>query len=146
MIEYCLENKLITHKNIKYSIKSILSIPSTYYNEFIDLCYNSLDKHDDIINFYNELEIDDTNIDFKKMAVNMMIGAVKPNLNKNIKWLSVCITANSCEAYNQFLQNKGCFIEVITINEVKFFMNFPIIKKFHVITFFIGIPCFKLIC
>ena len=50
-----------------------------------------------------------------------MIGGFKPNLNKNIKWLSVCITANSCEAYNQFLQNKGCFIEVITINEVKFF-------------------------
>ena len=47
-----------------------------------------------------------------------MIGGFKPNLNKNIKWLSVCITANSCEAYNQFLQNKGCFIEVITINEV----------------------------
>ena len=40
---------------------------------------------------------------------------------------SVCITANSCEAYNQFLQNKGCFIEVITINEVKFFTMF--IKK-----------------
>ena len=38
------------------------------------------------------------------MAVNMMIGGFKPNLNKNIKWLSVCITANSCEAYNQFLQ------------------------------------------
>jgi len=121
MIEYCLENKLINHKNIKYSIKSILSIPSTYYNEFIDLCYKSLDKHEDITNFYNELEIDDSNIDFKKMAVNMMIGGFKPNLNKNIKWLSVCITANSCEAYNQFLQNKGCFIEVITINEVKFF-------------------------
>jgi hypothetical protein len=57
------------------------------------------------------------------MAVNMMIGGFKPNFNKNIKWLSVCITANSCEAYNHFLQNKGCFIEVITINEVKF-LNF----------------------
>ena len=111
MIEYCLENKLIKHKDIKYSIKSILSIPSTYYNEFIDLCYKSLDKHEDIINFYNELEIDDSNIDFKKMAVNMMIGGFKPNLNKNIKWLSVCITASSCEAYHQFLQ-------IITINEV----------------------------
>jgi len=121
MIEYCLENKLIKHKDVKHSIKRILSIPSTYYNEFIDLCYKSLDKHEDILNFYNELEIDDSNIDFKKMAVNMMIGGFKPNLNKNIKWLSVCITANSCEAYNQYLQNKGCFIEVITINEVKFF-------------------------
>jgi hypothetical protein len=67
IIEYCLESKLINHKNIKYSIKSILSIPSTYYNEFIDLCYKSLNKHEDIINFYNELEIDDSNIDFKKM-------------------------------------------------------------------------------
>ena len=57
-----------------------------------------------------------------------MIGGFKPNLNKNIKWLSVCITAHSCEAYNQFLQNKGCFIEVITINEVNFFM---FIKKLN---------------
>ena len=45
----------------------------------------------------------------KKMAVNMMIGGFKPNLNKNVKWLSVCITANSCEAHNQYLQNIGNF-------------------------------------
>jgi hypothetical protein len=51
MIEYCLKNKLIKHEDIKYNIKSILSIPSTYYNEYIYLCYKSLDKHDDIINF-----------------------------------------------------------------------------------------------
>ena len=43
MIEYCSENKLINYKDIKNNIKSILSIPSTYYNEFIDLCYKSLD-------------------------------------------------------------------------------------------------------
>ena len=58
-----------------------------------------------------------------------MIGGFKPNLNKNIQWLSVCITANSCEAYNQFLEHKGCFIEVITINEVKFFMFIKKLKQ-----------------
>ena len=66
MIEYCLKNNLIKHDDIKYSIKSILSIPKNYYNEFIDLWYKSLDKHEDIINFYNDLAIDDSNIDFKK--------------------------------------------------------------------------------
>ena len=51
MIEYCLKNNLIKYDDIKYSIESILSIPKPYYNEFIDLCYKSLDKHEDILNF-----------------------------------------------------------------------------------------------
>jgi DNA replication protein DnaC len=89
---------------------------------------------ENIINFYNDLEIDDSNIDFKKMAVNMMIGGFKPNLNKNVKWLSVCIIANSCEAYNQYLQNKGCFIEIIKINEVKFFHVYKEIESTNIET------------
>ena len=121
MIEYCLENNLIRHEDIKYTIQSMLTIPKDYYNEFIDLCYSNLDKYDEIINYYNEIDVDNSNIDFKKLAINTLIGGFKPNLNKNIKWSSVCITANSCEAYFQFLQNNGCFIEIITINNIKYF-------------------------
>ena len=42
MIEYCLNNGIITHDNIKYEIISSLTIPSNYYNEFIEYCYKIL--------------------------------------------------------------------------------------------------------
>ena len=51
----------------------------------------------------------------------MMIGGFKPNLNKHINWSSVCITSSTCEAYHQFIENKGCFIEIIKINNIKYF-------------------------
>ena len=38
MIQYCLDNNIITHGNIKYEIISSLTIPANYYNEFIDYC------------------------------------------------------------------------------------------------------------
>ena len=60
---------------------------------------SNLDKYDEIINYYNEIDVDNSNIDFKKLAINTLIGGFKPNLNKNIKWSSVCITAYSSEAY-----------------------------------------------
>ena len=39
MIKHCLDNNIITHENIKYEIISSLTIPSTYYNEFIDFLF-----------------------------------------------------------------------------------------------------------
>ena len=46
MIEYCLDNKIITHDNIKYEIISSLTIPANYYNEFIEYCYKNIDNYD----------------------------------------------------------------------------------------------------
>jgi hypothetical protein len=63
-----------------------------------------------------------------------MIGRFKPNLNKNIQWKSICITANTCEAYEQFLQNKAYFIEVITINNIKYFHVYKEILKTNIET------------
>ena len=103
MIDYCLKLGLITHTNIKYTIQSILAIPNNYFVEFIDLCYSTLP------------------IDLQKLSINSMIGGFKPNLDKHIKWISICITGNSCEAYRQYLENKGCFIEVIHIKDKKYF-------------------------
>jgi hypothetical protein len=40
MICYCIENDIIEFDNIKYVIKSSLSLPKNYYNKFIDFCYN----------------------------------------------------------------------------------------------------------
>ena len=59
----------------------------------------------------------------------MMIGSFKPNLNKHVNWASVCITSNSCEAYQQYIQNKGCFIEVIKIKNEKYFHVYKEIER-----------------
>ena len=116
MIKKCLEDELITHTNIKYYVKSSLHVSSSYYNEFIDLCYDTLPE------------------EFKKLAVNVMIGKLKPNLNKQQQWKSVCMTSNSCEAYNQFLLNHGCFIEIININDVKYFHVYKELLKSNIET------------
>ena len=92
MIVYCLQNGLIKLDNIKYCVQCLVTIPSDYYNEFIDYCYEKLDEND------------------KKMSINMMIGSFKPNLNKHVNWASVCITSNSCEAYQQYIQNIFMYI------------------------------------
>jgi len=64
MIDYCLENNIITKANIKYVLKSSCYIEANYFNLFIHFCYNELDDK------------------FKKLSVNMMIGNLKPNLEK----------------------------------------------------------------
>ena len=53
---------------------------------------------------------------------------MKPNFNKHINWSIVCITSSTCEAYNNFLENKGCFIEIIQINDVNYF---HVYKEIH---------------
>ena len=51
-----------------------------------------------------------------------MIGSIKPNLDKNVNLASVCITSKSCDAYQQSIQNKTCFIEVIKIYNKYFYV------------------------
>ncbi len=53
-----------------------------------------------------------------------MIGNFKPNLNKSERWNSKTFTSNSCEAFNTFLNYKGCFIDVKTINDKKYYHTF----------------------
>ena len=53
-----------------------------------------------------------------------MIGNFKPNLNKRERWNSKTFTSNSCEAFYTYLNNKGCFIDVKTINDTKYYHTF----------------------
>ena len=69
MICYCLENDIIKLENIKYVIKSSLSLPRDYYNKFIDYCYTNIEQ-------------------YSKLAINSMIGNFKPNMNKHEQWFS----------------------------------------------------------
>ncbi len=90
---------------IKYVIKASLSLPKNYYNKFIDRCYKNIK-------------------DYSKLAINSMIGNIKPNLNKRERWHSKTFTSNSCEAFNTYLNNKGCFIDVKPINNTKYYHTF----------------------
>ena len=96
MVCYCLKNNIIQLDNIKYVIKSSLSLTKDYYNKFIDYCYKNIES-------------------YSKLAINSMIGNFKPNLNKREKWYSKVFTNNSCDAFNSYLKFKGCFIDVKTI-------------------------------
>jgi hypothetical protein len=53
-----------------------------------------------------------------------MIGNFKPNLNKRERWNSKTFTSNSCDAFNTYLKYKGCFIDVKTINNTKYYHTF----------------------
>jgi len=105
MVCYCLENNIIKLDNIKYVIKSSLTLKKDYYNKFIDYCYTNIK-------------------DYSKLAINSMIGNFKPNLNKREKWHSKVFTNNSCDAFNSYLKFKGCFIDVKTINDNKYYHTF----------------------
>ena len=105
MIVYCLQNDIIKLEDIKFVIKSSLTLKKDYYNKFIDYCYNNIKDYD-------------------KLAINSMIGNFKPNRNKNERWFSGVFTNNSCDAFNSYLINKSCFIDVKTINNVRYYHTF----------------------
>jgi nucleoside-triphosphatase THEP1/ssRNA-specific RNase YbeY (16S rRNA maturation enzyme) len=111
MIDYALSENLITKDDIKYVVKSSLSIPSNYYNKWIDHVYETLED--------------------AKLAINSMIGGFNYNASKHENWSSVCITKSSPEAMEKFIENNAHFIDVMTIDEKKYyqvFKNFNSVK------------------
>ncbi len=98
-------NDIIKLDNIKYVIKSSLTLKNDYYNKFIDYCYTSIK-------------------DYSKLAINSMICNFKPNLNKREKWHSKVFTHSSCDTFNSYFKYKGCFIDVKTIHDSKDYHTF----------------------
>ena len=78
MINFCLKNNIVQPNNIKYVIKSSLTIKFNHYSEFINYLYTKFED------------------DLKTLAVNSMIGSFKPKPRKN--WKSLCITRSANEA------------------------------------------------
>ena len=67
MIDCCMKQNIIQAEDIKYVIKTSLTIKTHHYNEFIDYLYGNLDE------------------DLRKLAVNGMIGSFKPKARENWK-------------------------------------------------------------
>jgi hypothetical protein len=49
MIWYCLEKNITKLDNIKYVMKSSLSLPKNYYNKFIDHCYKNIKDYSKVV-------------------------------------------------------------------------------------------------
>ncbi len=84
---------IIKLENIKYVIKSSLSLSKRYHNKFIDFCYKNIEN-------------------YSKLAINSIIGNFRPNLNKRETWVSKSFSESSCDAFNTFVNHQGCFIDV----------------------------------
>ena len=63
MIVYCLQINIITLDNIKYVIKSSLTLKHDYFNKFIQYVNDKVPEH-------------------SKLAINSMIGTFNRNLKK----------------------------------------------------------------
>ena len=95
-IEYCLQEKLINHDEIKLMLQPSIELQHDYFNSFINECYNnsSLEfTNDKLFEIYNEMEINLDIIDPKKLAINSMIegfkGSIKAKIPIDVKSFSI---------------------------------------------------------
>jgi hypothetical protein len=63
LVQYCLDNKIITKNNIKYVIYSSSTVKHDYYNGFINYCNQHILNYDQIQEYYNTRT--DENINFE---------------------------------------------------------------------------------
>ena len=100
MIEYCLDQNIITESNIKFALYASLTVPHDYYCKFIDFLYSILE-------------------DKSKLSVNTMIGMFKPKPREN--WKSLLITDQANIAFHHYMDKKGCFIDSRLIGDKCFY-------------------------
>ena len=105
MIFYCLENNIITLDNIKFVIKSSLTLKHNHFNKFIQ-------------------HVSDKVPAYSKLAINSMIGNFNINKKKHETWKSISFTSNSCDAFNSYIKYNGSFIEVKYIENTKYYHTF----------------------
>ena len=110
MIQYCLDQELITEENIKYVMYSSLEVKHDHFNKLIDHYYQEL----------NQYNTDD--FKFDKFAVNTMIGQFKPKEREN--WKSICISSDAGNAFGHYLSKNGSFIDCMTINDKNYYNIF----------------------
>ena len=86
-------------KCLKICVES-LNIESSYFNSFIDECYNLNDG-------------------YQKLKVNSMIGSFKPSKKTNYRTLFIGTDLNTI--YYHYLRSKGSFIDTFVINGLTYY-------------------------
>ncbi len=95
------------------------AFPSNYNNEFIEYCYTNIDNYDVTCEKLNVSNNDV--VDYKKIAINDLIGIFKPNNNKRPNWSSLYITNNSNEAFTNYIKNNGALIHSFIVHDKKYY-------------------------
>ncbi len=57
--------------------------------------------------------------DYKKVCINSMIGAFKPNSNKHSKWSSTIVTKCKLEALNHAIEKDESFIDTVWYDDMR---------------------------
>ena len=91
---------MFQESNVKYVVYSSLTIPSNYFNEFIDY-------------------LNDTGGEYTKKAVNTMIGCLKPKIRT--KWQTVSINTDPNNAFYHFLKNNCVHLDTREINDQRYY-------------------------
>jgi GTPase SAR1 family protein len=140
LTSYCLDNSIISRDNIKYVVYASSTLKHDYYNGFIEYCNKNILSYDEIQEYFNtkEEEYKDDNgetidheflsitkdryiTDYKKVCINSMIGAFKPNLNKHSKWSSTIVTKCKLEALNHAIEKDESFIDTVWNDDQEFY-------------------------
>jgi len=140
LTSYCLEKGIISRSDIKNVIYASSTLKHNYYNGFIEYCNKNILSYEEIQEYFNtkeeEYKDDDgkpidhefLNIvkdryitDYKKVCINSMIGAFKPNLNKHSKWSSTIVTKCKLEALNHAIEKDESFIDTVWYDDQEFY-------------------------
>jgi 5-methylcytosine-specific restriction endonuclease McrA len=91
LVQYCLDNNIITKNNIKYVIYSSSTVKHDYYNGFINYCNDHILNYDQIQEFYNTRT--DENINFEGVPQE---DETCINLNDDGEYEKIYVVKNKC--------------------------------------------------
>jgi hypothetical protein len=91
LVQYCLDNKIITKNNIKYVIYSSSTVKHDYYNGFINYCNDHILNYDQIQEYYNTRTDENINFEGAPQEDETCI-----NLNDDGEYEKIYVVKNKC--------------------------------------------------
>jgi 5-methylcytosine-specific restriction enzyme A len=91
LVQYCLDNKIITKNNIKYVIYSSSTVKHDYYNGFINYCNKHILNYDQIQEYYNTRTDENINFEGAPQEDETCI-----NLNDDGEYEKIYVVKNKC--------------------------------------------------
>jgi 5-methylcytosine-specific restriction enzyme A len=91
LVQYCLDNNIITKDNIKYVIYSSSTVKHDYYNGFINYCNDHILNYDQIQEYYNTRTDENINFEGAPQEDETCI-----NLNDDGEYEKIYVVKNKC--------------------------------------------------
>jgi hypothetical protein len=105
LVQYCLDNKIITKNNIKYVIYSSSTVKHDYYNGFINYCNDHILNYDQIQEYYNTRTYENINFEGAPQEDETCI-----NVNDDGEYEKIYVVKNKCVLSNY---KKSCINSMI---------------------------------